>query len=152
MKELNKPGENMGGLLRIWAVPPSVITVGINGAAISSTADVIAIYCTPGTIGFTEKTGKDESGTFYNAELVAKTPKDSEDALDIIEQLAGRRWVVIYLDQNEQYKVVGTEDNGLRFSVDLDTGKDTPNYNGHELKFYGKQENKARFTDNPFSS
>lgn len=150
MKQLNKPGDNMGGLLRIWAVPPSVISISGSTASMSSTTNVIAIYATPGTIGFSEKEVSGKPGQSYDIELVAVTPKDSQEARDILDLLDGRRWVVIYLDQNEQYKVIGTPETGLRVSTDLNTGKDTSDMNAYTLKFYGQQPNRAVFVGNPF--
>lgn len=150
MKQLNKPSDNMGGLLRIWAVPPSVVTVSGNSVSLSSTTDVIAIYATPGTIGFSEKETNDRAGTSYDTELVAKSPKDSAEAREVLDLLDGRRWVLIYLDQNEQYKLVGTKYNPLRATVDLDTGTDTPAYNGYAIAFKGKQQFRSRFIVNPW--
>lgn len=150
MKQLNKPSDNMGGLLRIWAVPLSVITVSGNSVSISSTLDVIAIYATPGTMGFSEKETIGREGISYDTELVAKTPKDSSAARDVLDLLAGRRWVVVYMDQNEQYKLVGTPDNPLRATVDLDTGSDTAAYNGYLISFKGKQQFRSRFIDDPW--
>ena len=55
MKHLNKPSDNLGGLLKIWAVPPDDITISFNTANFRSTANIIEMYCSPGSISFTEK-------------------------------------------------------------------------------------------------
>ena len=151
MKHLNKPSDNLGGLLAIWAVPPTDIIVSLNSVDFLSTQNIIEIYCTPGSLSFTEKESQEKYGTAFKNELNAFIPKDSPDVLRIINQMSGRKWVVILLDQNEQFKVAGTPEIPLRVSFDLDTGADTPDRNGHSISFYGTQTSKAKFIDNPFS-
>ena len=53
MKQLNKPSDNMGGLLKIWAVPPTEITIGTNSVSFSTTDNIVAMYCSPGSMSFT---------------------------------------------------------------------------------------------------
>ena len=151
MKQLNKPSDNLGGLLKIWAVPPDDITIGINTVSFSSQDNIVEMYCSPGSLSFTEKQTSGNAGTSYKTELNGFIPKDSEEALNIITAMTGRRWVVIYLDQNEQYKVAGTAGVPLRVAFDLDTGSDTPERNGHTVSFYGIQVSKAIFISDPFT-
>jgi hypothetical protein len=151
MKQLNKPSDNLGGLLKIWAVPPSDITIGINSVSLSTEDNIIAMYCSPGSMSFTEKESTGKAGTSYKTELNGFIPKDSEEARTIIKGMTGRKWVVIYLDQNEQYKCAGTAGVPLRVAFDLDTGSDTPERNGHTVSFFGKQLSKAIFIQNPFT-
>ena len=142
----------MGGLLKIWAVPPGDILISGNTVTISTTNNVVALYCSQGSMVFTEKPTRTGAGTAYQTELSAFAPKDTPETSDLIADMDRRRWVVIYLDQNEQYKVVGNTQNPLRVSFDLDTGSDTPDRNGHSVKFYGQQIKKAVFIDNPFAT
>jgi hypothetical protein len=149
MKHLNKPTDNLGGLLKIWAVPPTDINISSNSISFSSTQNIIEIYCTPGSLSFTEKESQEKYGTAYKNELNAFIPKDRQETLAIINQMSGRKWVVILLDQNEQFKVAGTPEIPLRVSFDLDTGADTADRNGHSISFYGTQSSKAKFIQNP---
>lgn len=151
MKQFNKPSDNMGGLLKIWAVPPSVITIGINAVTFNSQTDIVEMYCSPGSMSFTEKENKSGAGSKYKTNLSAFVPKDSPEALALIESMTGRKWIVVYLDQNEQYKVAGTVANPLHVAFDLNTGSDTPERNGHSVSFYGTQLNKAKFISDPFA-
>lgn len=151
MKQLNKPSDNMGGLLKIWAVPPSDITIGINSVSFSTEDNIVEMYCSPGSMSFTEKESSGKPGTSYKTELNAFIPKDSEEALVIITGMTGRKWVAIYLDQNEQYKCAGTAGVPLRVAFDLNTGSDTPERNGHTVSFYGTQVSKAIFISDPFT-
>lgn len=140
----------MGGLLKIWAVPPSVITIGINAVTLTSQTDIVEMYCSPGSMSFTEKENKGKAGISYKTDLSAFVPKDSPEALALIESMTGRRWVVVYIDQNDQYKVAGTVDIPMHVAFDLNTGSDTPERNGHSVSFYGEQLSKAKFIGNPF--
>jgi len=151
MRHLNKPSDNLGGLLSIWAVPPSDISISFNAASFLSTDNIIEMYCSPGSISFTEKESQEKYGLGYKNEINAFIPKDSEEAESIINDMTGRRWVVILLDQNEKFKVAGTPEIPLRVSFDLDTGTDTPDRNGHSISFYGTQTTKAKFITDPFS-
>jgi len=151
MKQLNKPSDNMGGLLKIWAVPPTEITIGTNSVSFSTTDNIVAMYCSPGSMSFTEKESDEKAGKIYKTELSAFIPKDTPEAQVIINDMNRRKWVVISLDQNEQFKVAGTVAIPLRVSFDLATGADTPDRNGHTVTFYGSQVSKAMFISDPFT-
>jgi hypothetical protein len=151
MKHLNKPSDNLGGQLFIWAVPPDDIIISFNTANFKTTANIIDIYCSPGSISFTEKESQEKYGLGYKNEINAFIPKDSPEVQALINQMTGRKWVVVFLDQNQQFKVAGTHEIPLRVSFDLDTGADTADRNGHSISFYGTQTSKAKFIDDPFS-
>ena len=151
MKQLNKPSNNLGGLLKIWAVPPDDITISINTTNFKSTANIIEMYCSPGSLSFTEKESQENYGLGYKNGINAFIPKDSPETQAIINDMIGRKWVVIMLDQNEYYKVAGTPEIPLRVTFDLDSGADTADRNGHTVSFYGNQISKARFIADPFS-
>lgn len=149
MKQLNKPSDNLGGLISIWAVPPADVNIGFNNVNLLSTDNIIELYCSPGSLSLTEKETNEKPGKLYKTELNAFIPKDSLEVLQLITTMSGRKWVVILLDQNEQFKVAGTPEIPLRVSFDLDTGSDTMERNGHTISFYGTQLSKARFIQNP---
>lgn len=151
MKQLNKPSDNLGGLLKIWAIPPADITLGIGSVVFSTEDNIVEMYCSPGSMSFTENETQQRWGTGYKTELKAFAPKDSAEAHEIVAGMTGRKWIVIYLDQNEQYKCVGTTDIPLRVAFDLATGADTPERNGHSISFYGTQVSKAIFIESPFT-
>jgi hypothetical protein len=150
MKQLNKPSDNLGGLLKIWAVPPTDITIENNSVLFATQDNIVQMYCSPGSMSFTEKETSGKPGTSYKTELNAFIPKDSEEARIIITSMTGRKWVVIYLDQNEKFKCAGTAGIPLRVAFDLNTGSDTAERNGHTVSFFGKQVTKAIFIQDPF--
>jgi hypothetical protein len=151
MKHLSKPSDNLGGLLFIWAVPPDDLSISLNVVSFLTTDNIIEIYCSPGSISFTEKESQEKYGLGYKNELNAFIPKDSPESQAIINSMTGRKWIVAFLDQNQQFKVAGTPEIPLRVSFDLDTGSDTPDRNGHSISFYGTQTSKAKFISDPFS-
>lgn len=150
MKHLNKPSDNLGGLLKIWAIPPDDLSISFNAVSFFTTDNIIEMYCSPGSISFTEKETQEKYGLGYKNQLNAFIPKDSPETQTIINDMSGRKWVVVLQDQNEQFKVAGTPEIPLRVSFDLDTGMDTPDRNGHSISFYGTQTSKARFISDPF--
>jgi hypothetical protein len=151
MKHLNKPSDNLGGLLVIWAVPPADLSISFNTVNFLTTDNIIELYCSPGSISFTEKETQEKYGLGYKNEINAFIPKDTPEVQSIINDMSGRRWVVILMDQNEQFKVAGTPETPLRVSFDLDTGMDTQDRNGHSISFYGTQKTKAIFISDPFA-
>ncbi len=109
------------------------------------------MYYSPGSISFTEKESQEKYGLGYKNELNAFIPKDSPEVQSIINSMTGRKWVIVFLDQNEQFKVAGTPEIPLWVSFDLDTGSNTPDRNGHSISFYGTQTSKSKFIAYPFS-
>jgi hypothetical protein len=151
MIQLNKPTENLGGFLALWAVPPSDIVLSSANATLLSTDRIIQMYCSPGSITFTEKEVREKSGIIYQCEIAGFIPRDSPEGLEIILRMSGRKWIVILLDHNEQYKVAGTSQIPLRVSFDMEAGADPSERSGHIISFFGSQLSKARFITNPFS-
>ena len=151
MITLNKPTENLGGFLGLWAVPPSDIVLSSANATLLSTDRIIQLYCSPGSITFTEKEVREKSGIIYQCEITGFIPRYSPEGLEIILRMSGRKWIVIMLDQNEQYKVAGTSQIPLRVSFDMEAGADPSERSGHIISFFGSQLSKARFINNPFS-
>jgi len=150
MKQLNKPSDNLGGLLTIWAVPPSDLLISFNAISFLSTENIIQLYCSTGSLSFSEKETEESLGKVYQTEINAFVPKDSPEAQDIIQEMSRRKWVIIILDQNEQFKIAGTPKIPLRVSFNLNTGSDTQDRNGHTVSFFGNQISKAKFILNPF--
>ncbi len=133
-------------------IPPlSVVSIQNGQLTMSSTDDVYEVYCSPGSIGFEEPMEVARGGKIYKAELRGFIPKDCAESEKALTDIAGRRYVAVYLDQNEQYKVVGTRDIPLRVTIDLDTGSDTNDRNGHKIIVSGEQITKSVFVSNPFA-
>jgi len=110
MKTINKQSENMGGVLRIWAVPPSDISISGNQVTILSDANIVDIYTQEDSASFTEEMSKSFAGTSYKVELLAIVPCDTPETLKLISDMERRcKYLVIYMDGNGNYKLAGTK-------------------------------------------
>ena len=151
MKTINKQPENMGGVLRIWAVPPSDISISGNQVTILSDANIVDIYIQEDSANFSEEMSKSFAGTSYKVELSAIVPCDTSETLKQISDMERRsKYVVIYMDGNGNYKVAGTKPVPLRFSAKATTGSGTSGLNHFSISFTGSQRKRAVFIENPF--
>lgn len=150
MKSMSKPSENLGGLIKIWAVPPSDIVVSSFYVEILSTENIIELYCIPESMQFAEDSENIHGCTTYKTEITAKIPKDSDENGPLLYQLTGRKWIVIYQDQNELFKTSGTNQIPHRFSVNTDSGKAISDLNCHQISFHSKQLTRPIIVPNPF--
>jgi len=152
MKTISKQSENMGGVLRIWAVPPSDISVSGNRVTILSDANIIDIYIQEDSASFTEEMSKSFAGTSYKVELSAIVPCDTPETHKQISDMERRcKYLVIYMDGNGNYKIAGTKPVPLRFSAKATTGSGTSGMNHFSISFTGTQRKRAVFIENPFT-
>jgi len=150
MKTINKPENNMGGLIKIWAIPYNTFSISGKTVTFSSTENIYQIYCSPESMDFNEPLQREVSGIHYNTVINGFTPKDSEELQVAIEYLEPRKWVVIYIDGNGSYKLAGTVTEPLRLTSNLNSGKNTSDRAGCEITFAGTTLARAKFIDNPF--
>lgn len=151
MKTINKQSENMGGVLRLWAVPQSDISVSGNQVTILSDANMVDIYSTEDSASFSEEMTKSFAGTAYKVELSAIVPCDTSETIKQISDMERRnKYLVIYIDGNGNYKLAGTTKVPLRFSAKATTGSGTSGLNHYSISFSGSQRKRAIFIENPF--
>ncbi len=150
MKTLNKPGDNLGGILKLWAIPYG--TFSTQGATINfiNQDNIWQIYCSPESIDFSENSELSASGLIYNTELRGFIPQDNASLQTALAYLDPRKWAVIFIDGNGKYKLAGNQNDPLRFSSELNTGKETASLAGCSFKFYGKTKYRSVFINNPF--
>ena len=142
----------MGGVLRIWAVPPSDISISGNRLTFLSDANLVDIYIQEDSANFSEEMSKSFAGTSYKVELSAIVPCDTSETLKQISDLERRcKYLVIYLDGNGNYKLAGTKQVPLRFSAKATTGSGTSGLNHFSISFTGSQRKRAVFIENPFT-
>jgi len=152
MKSITKPSllENLGGLLRVWAIPPEVILITGRTIAISSQTNVIKLYCIEDTANFTREKKKDNGNDYYDVIVsgvtLCKTSADEE----ILQELEQKKWVVIFEDGNNLFKIAGTPTERLTFLSDEDSGKSTSDRNQVFFKFIGKIIARPFFITDPF--
>ena len=150
MKTITKPGDNLGGLLKIWAVPTSVYSVNGKTVTISSTDNIYEIYCTPESMVFSEPSEKTDAGTLYNTSVSGFIPKDSKEVLDAINDMERKPYIIIFMDGNGNYKAAGTANEPLCISDNLNSGQQTSDRPGHQFEFSGQTLTRAIFIDKPF--
>lgn len=151
MKTINKQSENMGGVLRMWAVLPSDITVSGKQVTIASDTNVVDIYTREDSASFSEDLAKSFAGNAYKVEISAIVPCDTADTLKQISDMERRcKYLVIYQDGNGFYKLAGTTKVPLRFSAKATTGSSASGLNHYAITFAGQQRARAIFIDNPF--
>ena len=142
----------MGGVLRIWAVPPSDISVTGNRVTLLSDANIVDIYVQEDSASFTEDISKSFAGTSFKVELTAIVPCDTSETLKQISDMERRsKYLVIYMDGNGNYKLAGTKPVSLRFSAKATTGSGTSGLNHFSISFTGSQRKRAIFIENPFT-
>lgn len=152
MKSITKPSlfDNLGGVLNIWAVPASVVTISGQTVTISSSTNVVKLYCTEDDTKavFNKKT--ENGNIFYEVDISGVTfCKTSADA-DILAELEQGKWVVVAEDGNNVFKIFGTPTERLSFESEEDTGKDTSERNQVPFSFSGKTQLRPFFITNPF--
>ena len=152
MKTINKQSENMGGVLRIWAVPHLDISVSGNHVTILSDTNMVNIYIKEDSASFNEDETKSFAGTAYKVDISAIVPCDTADTLKEIAGMERRRkYLVIYVDGNGNYKLSGTSKFPLRFTAKATTGTCAAGLNHYAISFAGQQLCRAVFIDNPFA-
>lgn len=151
MKTINKPVENMGGVLRLWAVPQADISVSGNHATIVSDTNMVDIYIKEDSAAFAEELNKSFSGSIYKVDISAIIPCDTDATLKQIEDMERRsKYLVIYQDGNANYKLAGSTKVPLRFSAKASTGTGAASLNNYNITFAGLQRKRAIFIADPF--
>lgn len=150
MKTINKPKDNLGGLLKIWAIPFGVFSISGMNVSFSSQTYIWEIYCSPDSMEFIESSELTTAGTHFNTTLSGFIPHDNAMLQEAIAYIQPRKWVVILIDGNGFYKLAGNQTDPLRFTAELITGKDTSSLAGCSFQFSGKTKTRAMFIDKPF--
>lgn len=150
MKTINKPGDNLGGLTKIWAIPNDVISESGMNLSISDDSNLYEIYCTPESMEFEEPKEQSDAGIHYNTQISGFIPGTSAEKQEAIEYIEYRKWVIVFRDGNGNYKVAGSRFTPLQMENNFGTGKDTVGKSGYSFSFTGKTLERARFINNPF--
>jgi len=150
MKKINKPGDNLGGLLKIWALPVSSYYMDASGIHIVSDVNVYQIYCSPDSMEFSEVSEISGSGKHYNSTISGFIPNDNAALQEAIAYLEPLKWNILYIDGNGFFKLAGSISDPLRLSGSFESGKDTSSPAGFLFRFSGLTKNRAVFAQDPF--
>lgn len=150
MKQLNKPAENMGGLIKFWAVPSDQVTVSGKTVTIASTDNVYEVYCSQDSMQHSEPAEETGAGTHYNTTVKGFSPGITEELDAALEYMDRRKWVVLFIDGNGNYKLAGSKEQPLRLTTNVDTGQATSDRAGCEFMFFARTLARAKIVNNPF--
>jgi hypothetical protein len=148
-------GNNLGGVLRFNFIPVAhcvSIDMPIKGKVLKPVEVLtgkrwFSGYATLETIGFAEPSELTDNGTIYKPKFTAIVPKDSAEATHLFDQMSNGRFLLDYTDSNGLRKLVGSLDEPLFFSADLNTKQNIAGRNEHLINFYGTTTNKAYVYD-----
>lgn len=150
-------GDNMGGIVNIWAIPPSDIDSveldenNVYELTLSSTDQVIKIPCSHESISLTENEVENDGGKLYKQQLEGIIPKDTPNIQYYINYIIQRYWVLVYKDNNDYFKLVGNKYLPLECKSELMIDKNTNSLNRHKIIFYIDQNSaRAIFINDPF--
>jgi hypothetical protein len=149
MKTINKQSENMGGVIKLWAIPPADYSITGKIVTITSDTNLIGIYIQEDSGSFTEDPIE---GSAFKTEIAGVVPCDNETSLAVIRDLERiRKFNVIYLDGNGKFKLAGNKNVPLRFSAKHATGASTASLNHYAISFLAKViKDRAIFIEDSF--
>ena len=151
MKTFSKPHDNLGGVLKVWAIPPSVVSVSGNNVSFTSTSDIVEMYATGETLYANVKSKHNSAGTKFDIEISGSMPRPSATDGDNVDYLLQRRWMVLIEDGNNEFLFYGVpQTERLKFEIEQDTGKSTAEKNTLNFRFYGSTTRKPTLVSNPF--
>lgn len=115
---------NMPGLSLVYAIPPSSFRKVRRDHSnnefyleLTNTDNIIDFYFTDDTAQFMQ-TGESNG---YKTELSLIAPKDHPVNRKVFRELLAGYWFVLFVDQNNFIRLIGTEENQLRFTYEATT-------------------------------
>jgi hypothetical protein len=146
MKDFLQPdGNNLGGILRFRFIPVADVQsfpLPINGMI----TEPLTIktgkqwYCGYSTLEKTRYTEPDDStngGVVFKKTFAGFYPKDQEEMSVLFNSMRHDRFLIDYTDSNKIRKLVGTLQEPLQFSSNLNTGEKLVDLAGHSFRFFG---------------
>ena len=145
MKEIVFDTDNIGGLHRVIAIPPSLYIIERNYATGEYSLEItddsqavsIPVYA-DATYSFVESHGRDEVGDWWQPTMTGTIPKASKDNAVLIEELERGEWVVLCEDNNGVLRLCGDNQTPLSFATESTTGAAATDINGTTFTFTGK--------------
>jgi hypothetical protein len=150
MKEIQKPSDNLGGLLNLWAIPKSAYTLNGKVITFNDTSEIYGIYFTAETLSVKETPKETKSRNHYKTDVSGFIPHNSESVHNAIVDMEGKSYVVLIQDGNGYYRLAGDNSYPLRIKANLVSGKLVSDRSGYQINFIGDTVNRAVFVNNPF--
>lgn len=143
--------DNVGGVEALWYADVADVLRIPDGDAAALADDVLLrpgatwyqLLATRGTLRYSQAGKNDRHGDFWQPLLKGALAKASPTVAAGLEALDGRRFVLLYRDQNGYTWLVGTKDSPLQFTEKFDSGTPTER-NGYDFQFAGETDRRAR--------
>ena len=153
MKKIEFDHHNIGGIYRIYAIPESSF-LRVREDAISGrghldlirTGDIIDLYVVDDSVVFTEEQSRSAPGAGYDVTIAGIIPKSNAPNRKQFLELENKTFLVLFLDNNSNVRLAGTEENRLYFKRKETTGT-LNSRNQIEFEFKGKQVKPCYFID-----
>lgn len=137
---------NLPGLSMVYAIPPSSFkrirhdySTEKSFLELINLDQIIEFYFTDDTAQF-KQVGENNG---YKSELTLTAPKDQPGNRSLFRELLAGYWFVLFVDQNNFIRLIGTTENQLRFTMETTTsGRNQVN-----CSFNGFQDEQAAFID-----
>jgi hypothetical protein len=132
--------DNTGGLSRIYFTPVSNIFQYENiydgqiHNLVLNTGEMDTLFIVPDSAEFTQEKSQSPAGDVFATSLTAIIPKDRPELLAKCQEMDGKEFIVVYKDNNGYYKVLGSPEEPMKFSADVNTGQ-RESLNKYTVKF-----------------
>ena len=141
--------DNLGSISRFWFIPVDYLlaqgdTLGYVVRSVTKQPGKVWFKGSnlPDTLVFDDSPAETDHGRLYPITLKGSVAGDSVSILKQFSGMLGFKYLVIYCDNNAQYKLIGSKDAGCRFSFKLQ--KDI---NQYEFTFSISSSNPCCFVD-----
>jgi hypothetical protein len=151
MKKIEFDFLNIGGLQKIYAVPPASflrvredITSGNCYLDLTRLDDVIDVYLIYDTAVFNEVQSRNTPGALYDVSISGIIPKSNPLNREQLLTLESAPFLVLFMDNNDNIRLAGNENNRLFFTR-KETSGTLNSRNQIEFEFKGKQSHPCYF-------
>ena len=153
MKTVGKEAENMGGIVRIWAIPVLEIELNGNSVSVNNLDNVFELQISQDSSGMTIEQKTDFGGTTFSNEITGFIAGyDSYTENFIYEMIRIKKFVVVCQDSQGNYIMAGRPKIPLRFNAGFNTGQASASRRGFEIQFKGNNHyNPLRLSESPFA-
>lgn len=152
MKAIGKEVDNMGGVLKIWAIKPNEIVLNGNTVQLLNEGNIYELQVTQDTASMAITMESDFKGHTYLHEahgFIAGYNSDSAGYLAEMSRI--KKFVIICQDGLGNLVLLGRPTIPLKFTKKLDTGDTTAAKRGFEITFSGRVHfNEILLTASPF--
>jgi hypothetical protein len=121
--------------------------IGIGSIGLKPNARFYDIFFHNNVGGFTEAMLDSPNGISFNPTINVMIPMDRMEIVYWIEQAKNQRFIALYADANEQYKIVGTIKQPLKLMMDSSIGRTYNDKNGYSMTLTTVVKNKSFFIE-----